>query len=115
MALMKRPDTDAYELFLRDLLTSSLGVAATAGVSVRFERPAEVDSGRGAGEVAAGEVCRVDVAPSPAPVYLTPPKGKGRTAGDPEFWVRAGNGTRQLRIDELLDYHRRRWGGWLSR
>lgn len=107
MDLMKRPDTDAFHLFLRDLLNSTLGVPAGSGVRVRFE-----DVPGAAGSV---EVCRIDVEPSPAPVYLTPPREKGRGQGEPEFWVRSGNGTRRLRIDELLEYHRRRWGGWRAR
>ena len=60
-------------------------------------------------------VCRIDVEPSPVPVYMTPPRVKGGGSPEPEFWVRTGNGTRSLRIDEMLDYHRSRWGRWFRR
>ena len=121
MELMKRRDTDAYALFLRDLFTSTLGVPASSGVRVTFHPVDNATDGSGPDEQAEVEaegeamVCRVDVTPSPAPVFLTPPKQKGQGAQDPEFWVRSGNGTRRLRIDELLDYHQRRWGGLRSR
>jgi hypothetical protein len=104
LPFMKFPDTDGYELFITDLLRTTLGMPALSSMRISFE-----DSG------GAAPVCRIDVDPSPVPVYLTPPKAKGKGAREPEFWVRAGNGTRSLRIDELLDYHRGRWGGWFRR
>jgi Schlafen, AlbA_2 len=93
-ALMKAPDDDRYELWLRDLLTTCLGGPATALVDVSFH---DLDGKR---------VCRVDAPPSPAPVFLNPPKGDPTS----EFWVRMGNSTRRLRTDEVLEYHRTRWG-----
>jgi hypothetical protein len=114
LELLKKPDTDAYQLFLRDLFSSTLGVPAASGVRVSFESVAPGEAGD-AGATPAVQICRVDVTPSPSPVFLTPPREKGKGARDPEFWVRSGNGTRRLRIDELLDYHRRRWGGPLAR
>jgi len=104
LAFMKFPDTDGYELFVTDLLRTTLGMPAMSSVRIGFESPG-----------ADMRVCRIDVDPSPVPVYLTPPKAKGKGDREPEFWVRAGNGTRSLRIDELLDYHRGRWGGWFRR
>jgi hypothetical protein len=92
-ALMKAPDDDRYELWLRDFLAACLGAPAAALVRVRFEA------------VGGERVCRVDVPASPNPVFLDPPKGPKVS----EFWVRAGNSTRQLRTDEVLDYHRHRW------
>lgn len=127
LELLKKPDTDAFQLFLRDLFTSTLGIPAASGVRVSFET---VTGDTGSGDTGSGdtgsavdaeagissiEVCRVDASPSPAPVFLTPPKEKGKGSQDPEFWVRSGNGTRRLRIDELLDYNRRRWGGFRAR
>ncbi len=121
LPLMKFPDADGYELFLTDLLRTTLGLPALSCVRVRFEATASGTGGDGPGSAdpmdsgdPADLVCRVDVDPSPVPVYLTPPKGTGGSR-EPEFWVRAGNGTRALRMDELLDYHRSRWGGWLRR
>lgn len=107
LPLMKFPDADGYELFITDLLRTTLGMPAMSSLRISFEDPEDPED--------AAQACRIDVDPSPVPVYLTPPKSKGKGAQDPEFWVRAGNGTRSLRIDELLDYHRTRWGGWFRR
>ena len=48
-------------------------------------------------------ICRVVCHPSASPVYLRA-KGSGR-----EFWVRSGNSTRQLAVDEATEYVMRRW------
>ena len=42
--------------------------------------------------------------PSPRPVYLRPGK-----SAVPEFWLRAGNSTRPLSVDEAADYVNHRW------
>jgi uncharacterized membrane protein YeaQ/YmgE (transglycosylase-associated protein family) len=88
---MKRPDVDRYELWLVDLLTGCLGTNALRLVGIEFPRVAGV------------RLCRVDVAPSPDPVFTDTPKGERRA----DFYVRVGNSTRQLLPDEVLDYERR--------
>lgn len=96
-ATLKSPDADRFELWLRDLLTTALGQNAAAGVGIEFAgvaRDGQVDA----------TVCRVTCRPSPRPVYLRP--GRGAT---PEFWVRSGNSTRQLTVDEAADYVMHRW------
>lgn len=115
LPLLKFPDTDGYELFLTDLLRTTLGLPAISGVRIRFEDLSTADRADHEESSQGHLVCRIDVDPSPVPVYLTPPKAKGKGSQNPEFWVRAGNGTRALRMDELLDYHRSRWGGWFRR
>lgn len=95
-ATLKSPDADRYELWLRDLLTTALGQNAAASVTVEF---AEVSAGGGA-----GTVCRLTCLPSPRPVYLRPAKGSA-----PELWVRSGNSTRQLGVDEATEYVMHRW------
>jgi uncharacterized membrane protein YeaQ/YmgE (transglycosylase-associated protein family) len=90
--LMKEPDRDRYELWLRDLLDATLGGPAAAAVSVQFER------------VGAEEVCLVRVPPSDRPVYLRPPKQRRS-----EFVVRVGNSSRQLEAHELVEYAVTRW------
>ncbi len=59
--------------------------------------------GRAARGLGTVPVCRVTCSPSPRPVYLR--------AGNnpPEFWVRAGNSTRQLTVDAAADYVMHRW------
>lgn len=97
-ATLKVPDADRFELWLRDLLTTTLGqnTAATVGITVEaVTRTAES---------AAVPVCRLTCSPSPRPVYLR----AGKNA-PPEFWVRAGNSTRQLTVDAAADYVMHRW------
>lgn len=94
---MKAPDLDRYELWLRDLLTTTLGQNPAALVRIEFPTAADADK-------VDRPVCLVSVRPSPRPVYLMP----GKSAA-PEFWVRSGNSTRQLRVDEATDYVMHRW------
>ena len=82
---LRHEDADRYELFLRDLWRVRLGANAAALPRLDFAPAADGD----------GEVCRITVPPSPAPVYLSGPKGKGGR----ELWVRAGNSTQ--RADQI--------------
>ena len=92
---LKQPDADRYELWLRDLWRTRLG--ANAAVLPRLDF-APADDGE-------GDVCRVTVPPSPVPVYLSGPKGKGGR----ELWVRAGNSTQRLEVDDAIAYVTQRW------
>jgi uncharacterized membrane protein YeaQ/YmgE (transglycosylase-associated protein family) len=91
-ALVKSAGRDGYELWLRDLLSQTLGVAAVAEVVVRFEAVGEHD------------VCAVFAPPARHPVFLRAPKQQAT-----EFPVRVGNSTRVLAAHELLDYATGRW------
>ncbi|BDZ64745.1 AlbA family DNA-binding domain-containing protein [Agromyces mangrovi Wang et al. 2018] len=106
LATLRTPDLDRYELWLRDLMTTSLGTAATSLVRVDF---AEVPNGHeaatdGTATDGTATVCRVEMTASPRPVYLRPGK-----SADPELWVRAGNSTRKLAVDEAATYVMHRW------
>ena len=94
---LKSADADRFELWLRDLITSSMGQNAAAQVGVEF---AELHDAAGVPAL----VCRVTATPSPRPVYLRAGK-----AASPEFWLRTGNSTRQLSVDEAADYVNHRW------
>jgi len=48
---------------------------------------------------------------SPRPVFVGPAKG----AGASELWVRPGNSTRQLKVDEAVDYVMLRWPPGIGR
>lgn len=96
LATMKAPDHDRYELWLRDFFINSLGQAAAAGIHIEFPLVPDADGTPTA-------VCQVSCRPSPRPVYL---RGK---SGNREFWVRSGNSTRQLAVDEATDYVMHRW------
>ncbi len=93
LALMKKPDTDRYELWLRDYLTQTIGAATTTALSVAFPTVAGV------------QLCWVTVPAASRPVYVVPNKSQG-----PQMWVRVGNSTRQLPLDQALAYATDRWG-----
>lgn len=146
-ATLKSPDADRFELWLRDLLTTTMGANAANLVAIDFatvpdgtRRPDghDAESGRhvdgpdgettvpiatdtggsdggpGMSPAPLGDsirhredgvlVCRLTCGASPRPVYLR--AGKGAT---PELWVRIGNSTRQLRVDDATDYVMHRW------
>ena len=93
---VKAPDSDRFELWLRDFLTTTLGPNAAALPTIDFT-PVTVDD-------VETYVCRLSCPSSPRPVYLRAGKG-----GVSELWVRSGNSTRLLRVDEAIDYVMHRW------
>jgi uncharacterized membrane protein YeaQ/YmgE (transglycosylase-associated protein family) len=94
LKFMKQPDLDRYELWLRDHLSKTLGSTASANVEVSF--PVLDDK----------PVCHLRMLGASRPVFLSP--GKGQPV---QMWVRVGNSTRQLGIDEALSYAADHWGG----
>lgn len=93
LKFMKNPDYDRYELWLRDHLTKTLGSTAAASVSTEFPVLDEQT------------ICRLCIAPATRPVFLNP--GKAQPV---QMWVRVGNSTRQLAVDEALSYAADQWG-----
>jgi uncharacterized membrane protein YeaQ/YmgE (transglycosylase-associated protein family) len=91
LALMKSPDLDRYELWLRDLLVTTLGATAAANVRVEFPRVDGVT------------ICALRVPASARPVFL---RAKGKP---PAFLARVGNSTRELPVDEALAYVANHW------
>jgi hypothetical protein len=94
-SLGTKQDTDGYELFLRQLLDSSLSAPTAATVRIRFP------------EAQGKTVCQISVAASGRPVFAKPVKGGAEAT---EFWVRVGNATKQLHGDDLLKYQETHWG-----
>ncbi|WP_292685141.1 MULTISPECIES: RNA-binding domain-containing protein [unclassified Microbacterium] len=84
-ATLRTPDADRFELWLRDLLTASLGKNAATLPKIRFAR------------IDGKEVCAVRCPRSPEPVFLA--QGNAR-----ELWVRVGNSTRAFGVDEAVAY-----------
>ncbi len=93
LKFMKQPDLDRYELWLRDHLSKTLGSTASANVEVTFPVLDGVP------------VCHLRMLGASRPVFLSP--GKGQPV---QMWVRVGNSTRQLGVDEALSYAADRWG-----
>lgn len=94
-ATLREPDADRFELWLRDMLSTTLGKNAAALPRIRF---AEVD-GR--------TVCAVRCPRSPEPVFLA----QGQST---DLWVRVGNSTRSFGVDEAVTYVARHWRQSLS-
>ena len=92
---LKQPDADRFELWLRGMWRTRMGTNAAALPQVDF---APTPDGT-------AEVCRVTAPPSPLPVYLKPAKGRDGAA----LWVRVGNSTRRLEVDDAVDYVMLRW------
>lgn len=92
---LRTPDHDRFELWLRDMLSTSLGRNAAALPRIRFGTA-------GDGVV----VCLVQCRPAGKPVFVTQPKDGGSTR---ELWVRVGNSSRALGVDEAVDYVARHW------
>ncbi|WP_197037888.1 MULTISPECIES: ATP-binding protein [Actinomycetes] len=95
-ATLKHPDADRFELWLRDLLTTTLGQSTAAVVAVAIKSVPTEHGDR--------QVCRVTCPPSPRPVYLRPAKN-----APTEFWLRTGNSSRQLGVDQAAEYVMHRW------
>ncbi len=94
---LRHPDADRFELWLRDFLTTTLGQSTAAIVEVSIEAVPTADGER--------QVCRVTCPPSPRPVYLKPATKNATT----EFWLRTGNSSRQLSVDQAAEYVMHRW------
>jgi predicted HTH transcriptional regulator len=93
-ATLRTPDADRFELWLRDLLTNLLGRNAAGLPRIAF--------GPGPNGVV---VCAVTCSPSPRPVFVTQAKDGSST----DLWVRVGNSTRSLGVDEAVEYVSRHW------
>ncbi|WP_150047010.1 MULTISPECIES: AlbA family DNA-binding domain-containing protein [Methylomonas] len=87
---LKRPDRDGFEQALMTGISANLGADLCPSVHVLFHVVDHKD------------VCRVIISPAIRPVFLN----QGNT---PKFFVRTGGGTRDLNIQEALDYVAGRW------
>ena len=55
-------------------------------------------------ETGGQDVCRIEVQPSPEPVWVDEKSGKPQL-----LYIRTGNATRALDVREIIDYSRHRW------
>jgi hypothetical protein len=90
---VKGGESDGWELWLTRLVETAMGKVEATELDIRF---ALVDQ---------RTVARVDVGPSPVPVFATPPKGEKRQV----FVARINNATEELDGPDLLEYRSRRW------
>lgn len=87
---LKKPNQDGFEQTIMAAIATNLGTDLCQFVHVLFH---VIDN---------KEVCRLIVSPAPRPVFLD-------TGNVPKFFVRTGGGTRDLNIQEALDYVYSRW------
>lgn len=86
---VEKQNSDGFELHLRNVLGSQLGLSLAPYVQFRFE---SIDD---------KTVCAVDVLKCPEPVFV-------KRNNDKEFYIRSGNQTRTLNVEEMYDYLRRK-------
>ena len=91
--LLKTPDRDRFELWLRDMLTKAIGVTATTDLQVEFDA------------VDGHDVCLVTASAARRPVFV-----HGAARQDATLFVRLGNSTRELDVEQALTYCVDRWG-----
>lgn len=89
--LGKKKDADGWELWLTNLLCTSLGKTAAADVLVTL------------GHLDRRTVARIDVGPAARPVFASNSRDR------PAFLVRINNSTHELAGREAHDYQRIRW------
>ncbi|ANE56021.1 helix-turn-helix domain-containing protein [Methylomonas sp. DH-1] len=87
---LKKSDQDGFEQTLITAIAENLGADLCRFIHILFHR---IDN---------KDVCRVIVSPALRPVFLN-------IANTPKFFVRTGGGTRDLNIQEALDYVAGRW------
>ena len=90
---LKKRDRDGFELHLQQIVVRDLGEAASSlFLTVNFH---EID-----GE----DICQITVEPSDHAIYVN-------HQNEAVFYLRTGNGTRALPVDETVKYVQSKWGG----
>ena len=87
---LKKPDRDGFEQALMTSVASKLGADACQCVQAVFH------------SVEGNDVCRAIVSKSHRPVYV-------RNGETPKLYVRTGVSTRELNVQEAIDYTATRW------
>ena len=87
---LKKPDRDGFEQTLMTAIATKLGADACRNVQIVFHSLENKD------------VCRVMVAPTRRPVYL-------KEGDSPRLYVRTGVSTRELNVQEAVNYTAERW------
>jgi hypothetical protein len=88
----KSDSRDAFENWLTTQFVEQFGKPASRLYSVSFH------------EVAGQDVCRIEVQPSPDPVFVDEKGGKPE-----QLYIRTGNASRALDAREIIEYSRHRW------
>ncbi len=87
---LKKPDRDGFEQVLMTSVASKLGADACQCLQAVFH------------SISGHDVCRVIVTPAHRPVYV-------RESETPKLYVRTGVSTRELNVQEAINYTASRW------
>ena len=87
---LRKKDRDGFEIALMTLVSSSLGTDLCKHVHILFH------------EIDGKDICRVIISGSPRPVYL-------KHDGKLKLFVRAGGSTRELNLQEAVEYISNHW------
>ena len=88
---LKKSDRDGFELHLRQIVAAGLGAAASSYLTVTFH------------EIDGQDICQITVDPSDHAIYVDPNK-------EAAFYLRTGNATKALPVNEAVKYVQHRWG-----
>jgi hypothetical protein len=91
-ASLPKKDRDGFELHFRQVISRDLGDSVSVFLTMTFH------------ELDGKDICQVAVEPSDHPVYVT----EGQSS---VFYLRVGNATRSLPVNETVRYVQTRWGG----
>ena len=89
---LQKPDRDGYELHLTQLISSYIGKERCLNVSISYHD----SDGR--------DICMVQVEPSPKPAYV-------KEGQESKLYIRTGNQTQPLDIQESIEYIKEHWSG----
>ena len=88
---LSRKDSDGYTQALMTMVADRLGTPACRLLRILFHQ----HDGK--------EVCRIIVLPSPVPVYA-------KEGNQSKFFIRTGSGTREMDLQEAVNYIKTKWG-----
>ena len=88
---LRKKDRDGFELHFRELVARDLGESASVFLTVTFH------------EIDGKDICQVTIEPSDHEIYT-----EDRNVA--VFYLRTGNATRPLPVDEAVKYIPHRWG-----
>ncbi len=84
-------NSDEFELHLRNLVNKSFGKNfAASGISITFHK------------IEVSEICLIDVSPWNKPLYLEVMDKNGKKSK--KFYIRSGNSSQELELDEISEY-----------
>ncbi|MCD2449822.1 ATP-binding protein [Methylicorpusculum oleiharenae] len=87
---LKKPGRDAYEQLIMSAIASQMGADTCQFIRIVFHTLDFKD------------ICRVIVLPASRPVFI-------KQGNDPKLYLRTGGGTRELNVQEAMEYMKQRW------